>query len=243
MKTCHWVCHPVGLLNIMKICHASVSLMSFCTQMKSRLQRWGNKRAIIACASPLHKWVRDGDQDVRLECIRNLDLPPSTSLPSGEEATVEQLVAQCHSGLVKFLLEFSSGKVLPGELNKKKAEITARQKPYSVYAGKETDAFKNVPPPWFAVTLATLYPFLAEDKSLWPERLRNNFAYPVTSLWPVKVVKRFVHFINTVVDKHSCMFKNYENAGGEYYKNEETDSDEEASVEVEDDSIDCDNVF
>lgn len=220
--------------------------MSFCTQMKSRHQRWGNKRAILACATPLHKWVRDGDQDVRLRCIRNMDLPLAESLPSGEKATAEQLVSQCHTQLVEFLLDFASGKVLPGELNKKNKEITKRQKPYSELGGRETDAFKNLPPPYFAYTLATLYPFLAEDTSAWPERVKTSVAYPATSLWPVKVVKRFVHFTNTVVDKHSCMLENYEKAGGEYYGNEESESPEEAdedSDEVEDDPDDCDNVF
>ena len=150
--------------------------------MKSRLQRWGNKRAMVASAAPLHQWVRQGDENVRLLCLRNLGLTTSSPLPSAEKETVEQLVAQCHSKVVEFLLDFASGKVLPDEMNRKGEPITKRQKPYSERGGKETDAFKNIYPAWFGITLASLYPFLTEDKSLWSELLTNNVKYPVTSL-------------------------------------------------------------
>ena len=99
--------------------------------MKSRLQRWGNRRAIVTCARPLHEWIQQGDKRVRLQCIRLLDLDPSTSLPAGEEGTVDELVCECHAILVEFFLDFASGKVLPGEFNKKDEPITKRQKPYS----------------------------------------------------------------------------------------------------------------
>ena len=209
--------------------------------MKSRLQRWGNKRAIIACAEPLYEWVRQGHKATRLLCIRNLYLPLKP-LPSEEQATVPELVEKCHTLVVEFLLDFARGKVLPGELNKKEQVITKRQKPYSEAAGKDTDTFKNVSPSWFAITLACLYPFLADDKSAWPQRLKNDIAYPCTSLWPLKVVRRYTHFINTVFEKYTLVFSNYERLGGKYYNNP-NDAEEETNTSVLDDSSDCDDVF
>ena len=111
-------------------------------------------------------------------------------------------------------LDFASGKVLPDEVNKKGDKIMMRQKPYSEYAAKQTNAFKDIPPSWFAVSLSALYPFLAADKTTW-ETLKNTVAYPCTSLWPVKVVKRFIYFIDTLFSKHSKMFSSYQNMGGQ----------------------------
>ena len=141
-----------------------------------------------------------------------------------------------------FFLDFASGKVLPDEVNKKGDKIMMRQKPYSEYAGKETESFKNVSPACFAISLAALYPFLAENRSEWATRLKKNVAYPVTSLWPVRVVKRYVHFIKVVFDNIDRVFTNYEEEGGAYYSDEDGagsahDDDEE------EDSSDCDNVF
>ena len=213
-------------------------------QMKSRLQRRGNKRALIACADPLYQWVRAGDKNLRLECILNLDLDPTKPLPEGELPTVKQIVTECQCKVVEFLLEFARGKVRPGEKNKKGKEILQRQKPYSETIAKDTNAFKSAPPSWFGITLSALYPFLAEDTTLWEERLKNSVQYPCTSLWPVKVVKRFVHFIDTFFEKHQVVFVNYEKAGGKYHDNEEdTETSEEDEDTEGDATTDCDDVF
>ena len=217
------------------------------TQMKSRLQRWGNKRAILACVDPLYEWISAGDKDLQLKCIRNLGLDEDTVLPKGEKQTVEELVQQCCELVVEFFLAFSSGKVKPGELNKKGDSITKRQKPYSNYAGQETSYFKNVSPACFGITLATTYPFLAEDRDMWSRRCQMA-AHPCTALWSVNVVKRFLHFIDTLYQKLPSVFEKYEEAGGQYYDAEDEDpsnEDEHGSRDDEDDEEedDCDNVF
>lgn len=181
---------------------------------------------------------------MRLECVRYLDLDPETSLPAGE--TAKSLVTECHSLVVEFLLSFSQGKVLPGEVNKKGEPIGVRQKPYGKDAGMETRAFKNVSPTCFAISLATLYPFLTDDIKNWPERLKSSVMYPCTSLWPVKVVKRYSHFINVVCKQLQCAFGNYEAAGGDYHLGEDSEDEggtEEDGEEKSQTSEDCDDVF
>ena len=233
-------------------CHTDIS---WCVlQMKSRLQRWGNKRAILACARPLHHWVRQGDVTVRLQCVRNLGLDAETDLPADETLTVKELVTMCHVGVVEFLVDFACGKVLPGEVNKNDKIILQRQRPYSEGAGRDTNAFKNVPPPFFAITLAALYPYLVEEQSMWSKRTKQSFAYPCTGLWPVKVVKRYVHFINVTFGQLEDMFNSYEKFGGEYHtlddngpqsESEDGDADAaaDAAAEEEQESSDCDDVF
>ena len=214
--------------------------------MKSRLQRWSNKKAIRACATPLYAWVREGDKATRLKCIRNLGLESDDTLPSGESyKTPEEMVSYCHSGIVEFLLDFARGKVQPGETNKKGEPISQRQKPYSVYAGTDSDTFVNVSPTCFGVTLANLYPYLIEDKDKWDDLDKTKVNYPCTALWPMKIVKRYIHFINTVFDKVEEVFKNYEEAGGDYYdsmKEDDVTSGEEDGEEDESEE-DFDNVF
>ena len=210
--------------------------------MKSRLQRWGNKRAIVACARPLYEWVQKGDKGVRLTCVRELDLDPATSLPAGS-LPVKALVMECHALVVEFFLDFASGKVLPKEVNKKGDQILSRQKPYSEGAGKDKDAFKNVSPAWFAISLATLYPFLAEDRKMWKDRLKSSVMYPVTSLWPAKVVKRYVHFANVVFKNIKRVFKNYEDLGGQYFQDDDGEQTPVEEADAQEDSSDCDDVF
>ena len=212
-------------------------------QMKSRLQRWGNKRAILACVDPLCTWIAAGDRDLRLKCIRNLTLDPETSLPPGEESGVDDLVQQCQHLVVQFLVDFASGKVKPGEVNKKDEVITKRQRPYANSAGQDIDAFKSVSPAAFGITLSSVYPFLAEDASLWKQRCKIA-AHPLPAFWPVNVMKRFIHFIDTLYDKVPGVFENYEQEGGEYFQSEEEeeDSDEESDDACTEED-DCDDVF
>ena len=166
------ICHACMCEYVIVMCHTDIS---WCVlQMKSRLQRWGNKRAILACARPLHHWVRQGDVNVRLQCVRNLGLDAETDLPAEEPSSVKELVSMCHAGIVEFLLDFASGKTLPGELNNKDEIINQRQRPYSEAAGRDTNAFRSVPPPFFAVTLASLYPYLVEDQNMWSKRTKQT---------------------------------------------------------------------
>ena len=159
----------------------------------------------------------------------------------------------CHAGIVEFLLDFASGKVAPGELNNKDEVIKQRQKPYSEAAGKDSNAFRNVPPPFFAITLAVLYPYLVDEQNMWSNRTKQSFAYPCTGLWPVKVVKRYVHFMHVTYGKLEEVFKNYEKLGGEYYTLEDGPAaesgdgggggDGDGTAEEEQESSDCDDVF
>ena len=72
----------------------------------------------------------------------------------------------------------------------------------------------------------------------------------MTSLWPKLVVKRFIHFGETVRRRRDSLFKDYERAGGKYSTLEEPDEDEgdeDEAVEEDDEESEsedgCDNVF
>ena len=161
--------------------------------------------------------------------------------PDAVTDEVNAMVKECHTKIVEFLVLFSKGHVKPGELNKKKEPVVIRQKPFGSPASQMSCDFKDVPPTWFAVTMATLYPLICEEKTTWDDRLKDDIQYPITHYWPVRVVKRYVHFANTWCDKISSVFKNYETGGGEYhgvYKSSESEGEEE-----EEESADCDDVF
>ena len=109
-----------------------IHAMHACSQMKSRIQRWGNNKAMLACIDPLHQWVRKGNKDTRLECVRNLTLEPFVLdvAPENEPLTATELIAECHTLVVEFFLAFASGKVNDGEINTRtKKPLTDRQKP------------------------------------------------------------------------------------------------------------------
>ena len=59
----------------------------------------------------------------------------------------------------------------------------------------------------------------------------------------MKVVKRYVHFINALYDKLSRIFKHYQELGGEYYSNEVVPEESDHTGSEQDDTSDCDDVF
>ena len=79
---------------------------------------------------------------------------------------------------------------------------------------------------------------------MWSRRCQMA-AHPCTALWSVNVVKRFLHFIDTLYQKLPSVFEKYEEAGGQYYDAEDEDPSNEDEQDDEDDEEedDCDNVF
>ena len=212
-------------------------------QMKSRFQRWGNKTAMLACIEPLYGWVRQGNVDTRLECVRNLTVEPFVLdvAPENESLTAPALISECHTHLAEFLLAFASGKVNDGEVNPRTEEpLTRRQKPYGNQAGSVSNDFKNMSPCVLAITAASVYPFLAAEKTDWDQIKEKNIAYPVTKFWPTYILKRFVHFNHTYWGNMATVFRSYEEGGGKYYP--DSDDDEEEGDDT-DDSVGCDDVF
>ena len=63
-----------------------------------------------------------------------------TAVPAGESKMIKQLVAECHTLVTEFSLDFSKDKVLPKEFNRKGELITQRQMPYSKLAGTDMRA-------------------------------------------------------------------------------------------------------
>ena len=218
--------------------------------MMSRLQRWGNKRAIAAVAVPLHTWLRQGDYDIRLKCFRDMCLDPDTSLPSTETSSPEELTAKCQSLGVEFLLNFAKGTIAEGETDRKGKPITNRNPPYGVDAHHESH-FPSLPKTWFGATMAALYPFLCEDRDQWTLRINGklgNFAHPAPGLWPLQQVKRHVHFQKTMKDKFFIMLTTYKDHGGTFSSSEDedddVDDDDDGDSEGEQEQkSDCDDVF
>ena len=226
-------------LCIIAICQTHMS-----TQIKSRLQRWGNKKAMMACLDDLHQWVRSGDVTTRLKAVRELHVDPFVMNvgPSGETLTHAELVTQSRTKVIEFLLQFAAGKVKEGEVNNTKDPITQRQKPYGREACSSARGFKNLSPACLAITMASAYPLIVAEMDQWEDVLDKNIAYPVTSLWPTKVVKRHLHFNTTFFDKLEDVFESYEAADGKYFP--EGEDEQEAGGEVaEPSSSDCDDVF
>ena len=217
-----------------------------CSQMKSRIQRWGNNKAMLACIDPLHQWVRKGNKDTRLECVRNLTLEPFVMdvAPENEPLTATELIAECHMLVVEFFLAFASGKVKDGEINTRtKKPLTHRQKPYGSKVGQTSADFKNVSPSWLAITGASLYPFLVAEKEEWGDVMEKTIAYPVTSFWPGFILRRFVHYNQTFWNKLPSVFKSYEAAGGNYYPDSDEAEEDVGDGELMEGDAGCDNVF
>ena len=198
---------------------------------------------MLACIESFHGWVRQGNVDTRLECVRNLTVGPFVLdvLPKNETLTAPDLISECHTHLVEFLLAFASGKVNDGEVNPRTEEpLTRRQKPYGNKVGSVTYDFKNTSPCVLAITVASVYPFLAAEKKDWDKIKEKNIAYPVNRFWPTFILKRFVHFNHTYWENMATVFRNYEKGGGKYYP--DSDDDEEEGDDT-DDSVGCDDVF
>lgn len=252
---CHQ-CHPLALNKLMSSVYVisighqymcpPIHAMHACSQMKSRFQRWGNNKAMLACIDPLHQWVRKGNKDTRLECVRNLTLEPFVLdvAPENEPLTATELIAECHTLVVEFFLAFASGKVNDGEINTRtKKPLTGRQKPYGSKVGQTSAAFKSVSPSWLAITGASLYPFLVAEKEEWEDVKEKTIAYPVTSFWPGFILRRFVHYNQTFWEKLPSVFKSYEAAGGKYYPDSDEAEEDVGDGELMEGDAGCDNVF
>ena len=213
--------------------------------MITRLQRWGNKAGIAACASPLHTWLRKGDYKTRLMCFRDMCLDPSKALPSSETCTHAELVSECHSLSIEFLVDFAKGKIGADEVDKHGNPKTTRSKPYGVHGAKKSH-FCNLSSTWFGVTMAALYPFLAEDKDKWTLRIKGklgNFSHPASGLWPVKIVKRHIHFQKTMKEHLETMLETYQRYGGKFDEESADEDNEEEEEVVQASESDCDDVF
>jgi len=214
--------------------------------MKSRFQRWGNKTAMLACIDPWHAWVRSGDVTSRLQCVRDLHLEPYVLgvAPDDEQLTAAEVISECHQRVIEFFLAFAAGTVKEGELNPRTDEpLTRRQKPYGKKVGTNTYYFRNVSPAWLAITAASVYPFLVAEKKEWDDLKQKSIAYPVTSLWPFKVLKRFTYFNKTFADRLQRAFRSYEAAGGKYYDESDEKAGEVEENDIMEDSNSCDDVF
>ena len=120
-------------------------------QVKSRLQRWGNKRLITACIDPLYKFVREGDVELRLKFVRCLGEPDGDfTLPNAKDKckSVTDLKAKVKTLLVQALMLFSQGS------GKRKV------KPYGAKEARSKVAFKKVSSSAIATTLAVAYTIL-----------------------------------------------------------------------------------
>ena len=180
--------------------------------------------------------------DSRMTILRCLQSPTPNPTPE-----VQWLVKQCHSLVIECLVNFSRGVTSTLE-GKDGVEKTQTYYPYGPYVGKETRFFKKNPSPHFGMTLATMYPFVATEQSLWDLKLKEK-NYPITKLWPYPTMCRYMNFVKNFVNERETMFQNYEDDGGEYLANDEdSDSDKEeeesdSDKEDESDTEDEDNVF
>ena len=151
--------------------------------MMSRLQRWGNRAAVAACAVPIHTWLWEGNFEIRLKCFRELSLPHDADLPEGETSR-DEMVSKCLFLVTEFLLNFARGKVAEGEVDHKGDKKVHRAKPYGVNGSKQR-VFCSLSSTLFGVTLVTLYPFLCEDREQWNLRIQGklgNFTHPASGL-------------------------------------------------------------
>ena len=195
-----------------------------------RLQRVTNKVLCTQIAEPLWDWVRPSESKnidtERLQIFRDLD---------SEDEKQKTLLKECHILVVETLIVYSKGKKKekPDEDSVTEDESTPKKNkrkvtpvmPYGMAASWSTEAFKEVPLPFFSATIATLYPFVTMDKSEWAEKAAT-FYYPMTRLWPLKEVKRRIHFYNRFLRMRNVIFGTYEDAGGEYHPESDSDDDE-----------------
>ena len=202
---------------------------------------------MFACVDRLHTWLRGGNLNARLQCVRELTLTPYVMdvAPEGEELSASNMVTQCHQQVVEFFLAFASGYVKDGEINPRTEKpLVSRQPPYGTKADTSSHYFRTVSPSWFAITAAALYPFLVAEKEEWEELRERTHAYPVTSFWPVTLIRRYNHFHNTYKEHLQSIFRSYESTGGTYFDEDEAGTDSEVSdSQIIEEGNPCDNVF
>jgi hypothetical protein len=144
-------------------------------------------------AKPLNEWVREGTStEGRLKAFRNLEC--------------------AEGGKMAFLVVSALVKVAMGH---------KKMRPYGEAASVSTKDFQDVSDAQMGLTLAAMYPFVKMEQSSWNQVLRTknkkNCAHPVTGLWHVNTVSRFLNFISTFRANRKELFQIYEKEGGVYH--------------------------
>ena len=162
-----------------------------------KLQRLGNNHLLSSVCKALNAWVREGEGDKskteRLKSVRDLTDPDG----SGELPFL----------LVSALVDMSRGRktVLP----------------FGKPASESTKAFKNIPSPVLGLALAQMYVFIKLDPDLWKGLLskknKKGCCHPMTHIWHVNDVNRFVNFISVFRANRKALFEAYEKEGGDYH--------------------------
>ena len=191
--------------------------------IKTKFQKWTNKQIIVQCVKPLNRWIKT-DKERRTQCFLALGAPLE-----GEE--LDDLGRECQVLVLESLLRYSKG------LNN-----DSKVHPYGSKAATNTDAFNKIPSPWFAATLACMYPFVVNDESQYPQLLKQ-VQYPIPTLWPKPIVKRYIHFNNIVHRQREQMFKTYEDNGGDFHGPDEESEYEDTPEQKDSQDLDCDMVF
>ena len=156
------------------------------TQCKARLQRLHFGPVVRNRCKALYEWLRAGNRDWRAKFLRALAVVDGDTPDDEPIKDKNELVASMAVALVTSLVRYSDGK-----------KSTENNKygffPYGKGAAFSTTEFLAVPTPWFAVTLAGMYPYVTKDKDDWTS-LIEKFQHPVTSLWPWSTVRRYISF-------------------------------------------------
>ena len=181
---------------------------------KSRINRITNKAFIADNAVTLYNWVREGDTETRLRCLRSLGDPGDLDFPIGGEPdrSAEQLLEGMSFVDVETLVNVSSGRV--GTEDNQYGYY-----PYGKKASYSSDAFCTLPDAFFYMTLAEIYPFVARDKSTWKKML-NVCDHKMTGLWPWGKLNRHMKFRKQFKINRVNLFKAYEKAGGDFHGRE-----------------------
>ena len=181
--------------------------------MKSRLQKLANKTFISKVGLRyLHPWLRKGNNKLRLQLIRCMDVPKS--LPKDEtHDTLEDLYKEFACKLVQTLVDVASGESRSG--SKKNYQLY----PYGKDAANTYNFKTKVPNSFFSITLTELYPFLLEEvknKKRWSDLLKGCH-HKMTGLWPLPLMRRYMAFRKTMNEHREKLFQIYEKEGGTFF--------------------------
>ena len=179
----------------------------------------------------LYNWVRADGPTVQKQRIQHLKTLKASSDTSDNKPTKDGL--RCQILVVEALLNYAKGKE------------GAKVFPYGDRASKKTADFLAVPSPTFSVTLACMYPFIAEDKETHAAILKRS-QYPIKQLWPRSILRRYLNSNDVFFEQRDNIFAHYEESGGDYHGEDVTSSEEDMVVEekeYEDLTLQCDKDF
>ena len=147
-----------------------------------------------------------------MKFFRALADPGDVTLPLDDEPekSCKNLADDMAYEVVNALVSYSAGVERDG----KKGPYTFY--PYAKPAATSTASFKKIPDTWFAVTLASMYPFVLRDYQKW-DTMKKKFAHPMTGLWPWGTVNRHLCIRERFTANHESLFAAYERKGGEYH--------------------------